>query len=125
MTERHGTVFWSELMTRDVAAARAYYTAVCGWEWATMPMGEGDYHVASRGGRMIAGMMDVGAVAGMVGLPPHWMTYLAVDDVDAAVAVTRAQGGMIHREPCDVAGVGRIAIVGDPGGAVVGLMTPT
>ncbi|MCL4189219.1 MAG: VOC family protein [Rhodobacteraceae bacterium] len=124
MTERHGTVWWSELMTRDVVAARDYYAAVCGWEWATMPMSDGDYHVASRGGRMIAGMMDITAMPGMEGVPPHWFTYLAVDDVDAAVARTRALGGSVHREPWDVPGVGRIAIVADPAGASVGLMTP-
>lgn len=124
MSERHGTVWWSELMTRDVAAARDYYAQVCGWEWATMPMSDGDYHVASRNGRMVAGMMDIAAMAGMEGAPPHWFTYLAVDDVDAAVAATRAAGGTIHREPWEVPGVGRIAIVADPSGAAVGLMTP-
>lgn len=124
MSERHGTVWWSELMTRDVAAARDYYAQVCGWEWATMPMSDGDYHVASRNGRMVAGMMDIAAMAGMTGIPPHWFTYLAVDDVDAAVAATRAAGGIVHREPWDVPGVGRIAIVADPSGASVGLMTP-
>jgi predicted enzyme related to lactoylglutathione lyase len=60
----------------------------------------------------------------MAQMPPHWMTYVAVDDVDGAVRTTREAGGTVHREPFDVEGVGRIAIIADPTGAVLGIMTP-
>ena len=52
------------------------------------------------------------------------MTYLAVDDVDAETNKVTGMGGTVIREPFDVPGVGRIAIVMDPGKAVVGIMTP-
>lgn len=124
MSERHGMIWWSELMTRDTAAARAYYEAVAGWAFETTPMEGGDYHVASAGGRQVAGIMDMTGMPGMDGLPPHWFTYLAVDDVDKAVDQTRAAGGTIMRPPFEVPGVGRIAIVSDPTGAALGIMTP-
>lgn len=124
MSERHGLVWWSELMTREVGAARAYYGAVCGWQWQTLPMEGGDYHIASVGGRMVAGCMDMAGLPGMDAAPPHWFTYLAVDDLDAALAATEERGGRVIRAPFDVPGTGRIAIVSDPSGAAVGLMTP-
>ena len=58
------------------------------------------------------------------GTPPHWMSYLAVDDVDARVAKAKAAGGAVLHEPFDVPGVGRIAILRDGGNAVIGWITP-
>lgn len=124
MSEKHGMVWWTELMTRDVAGARAYYEKVCGWTFETMPMEEGDYHVANRGGVPTAGVMDMTGMPGLDDVPPHWFSYFAVDDVDAAVAETTALGGEIRRPPFDVPGIGRIAIVADSTGAAMGLMTP-
>jgi len=125
MSDLHGTVHWNELMTSDIEKSKAYYEAVCGWEWDTMPMEEGLYYIAKKGEVMIGGMMSLADMQGMENVPPHWMTYLAVDDVDAAVKATKAQGGQVHRAPWDVPGVGRIAMVADPGGAAIGLMTPS
>lgn len=58
------------------------------------------------------------------GVPPHWMTYIAVDDVDVALERTTANGGEIRAPAFDVPGVGRIGVISDPSGAVVSLMTP-
>jgi uncharacterized protein len=125
MSDTHGAIWWSELMTRDVAAARDYYAAICGWSFEDMPMDGGeDYHCAMKAGRPTAGIMDMTGLTGMDETPPHWFTYIAVDDVDAAAQATEAAGGTIIRPPFDVPGVGRIVIVTDPAGAAVGLMTP-
>ena len=125
MSELHGTIHWTELMTRDVNAAKEFYEKVCGWQVEGMPMPEGTYWVASMGEAMVAGIFDMTGMPGMDEMPPHWFTYIAVDDVDAAVVQTREAGGQIAREPYDVEGVGRIAIVHDPTGAAIGLMTPS
>lgn len=120
-TGPHGTVHWSELMTRDVEASKAFYAKLCGWEYQTVPMGEGgaDYTLAMQGERPVAGLFPVDEE-----MPQGWMTYLAVADVDAAVEAASAAGGTIHRPPFDVPNTGRIAIIGDIGGSTVGLMTP-
>ena len=55
------------------------------------------------------------------GTPPHWISYLAVDDIDARSAKVVSAGGEIKREPFEVPNVGRIAIVQDASGAVFGL----
>ncbi len=124
MSGHHGKVWWSELWTRDPVGARGYYAALTGWTFGEMPVEGGVYHVASRNGEMTAGIMDISGMPGMDDTPPHWFTYLAVDDVDAAVQATTAAGGQVIRAPWDVPGVGRIAIVIDPTGATVGIMTP-
>ncbi|MBY6154156.1 VOC family protein [Vannielia litorea] len=122
MSLNHGKVWWSELMTHDAAAARAFYEQTCGWRFETVRMSEGDYHVAHVHGAAVAGIMDL--PGSMAGVPPHWFTYLAVDDVDASVAAIGDLGGEVVRPPFDVPEAGRIAIVKDPSGATVGLMTP-
>jgi len=120
----HGTVHWSELMTRDLEAAKSYYTFVCGWQINEMPMPDGSvYYLGMKDGAPMAGMMQMDGPQ-FEGVPSHWMTYLAVDDVDAAVKHTKDAGGEVLQDSFDVAGVGRIAIMKDPTGAAVGLMTP-
>ena len=119
MSENHGKVWWTELMTRDVQGAVKYYTDVCGWSWDTMPMqdGSGDYYLGKVGGAPMAGVMDMSPLEHLKDVPPHWFTYFAVDDVDAAVAETEAGGGKVVRGPFDIPGIGRIAILHDPTGA--------
>jgi predicted enzyme related to lactoylglutathione lyase len=123
MTQTHGTVRWSELMTRDVGASRAWYERVCGWVFEASPMDGVDYHLALAHGRPVAGIVDLAQMEGMDGVPPHWFTYLEVDDLEAAVARAGEAGGRVVRPPFEVPDVGRIAIVEDAGGAVLGLMT--
>lgn len=124
MSGNHGKIWWSELMTRDVEGACAYYAATCGWVFETMPMEGGSYYVANVDGQPVAGIMDMTGLPGMDEVPAHWFTYIAVDDVDAAAAATEAAGGRIIRPGFSVEGIGRIAILTDPTGAAVGLMTP-
>ncbi|MXU64457.1 VOC family protein [Oceanomicrobium pacificus] len=125
MSDLHGRIHWTELMTRDVQGAIDYYTKVCGWSVDGMEMPEGMYYVAKKGDDMVAGMMNMAEMPGMEDVPPHWFSYIAVDDVDKAVDQTRSGGGTVMREPWDVGGVGRIAIIKDPTGAAIGLMTPS
>lgn len=124
MSEHHGMVWWTELMTRDVEGAKAYYKDTCGWDFDVMPVEDGDYHVANRGGVPTAGVMDMSSMKHLDGVPPHWFSYFAVDDVDKSCADTKAKGGKVIREPFDMPGTGRIAILKDPTGAPMGLMTP-
>ena len=58
------------------------------------------------------------------GTPPHWISYLEVDDIDVRLAKVVSAGGEIKREPFEVPNVGRIAIVQDASGAVMGWITP-
>lgn len=124
MDGTHGMVWWTELMTRDPDGARDYYGKVCGWEWESVPMGTSTYWMGKKNGVPLVGVMDMTGQPDYDDTPPHWFSYFAVDDVDAACDATRAAGGKVLREPWDVPGTGRIAILQDPTGAPMGLMTP-
>ncbi|MBP8930097.1 MAG: VOC family protein [Paracoccus sp.] len=120
----HGKPCWFELATDKgaLAAATTFYSTVFGWNFADAGMEGMTYHLASLDGDMIAGAMEM--PADVVGMPPAWMIYLDVDDIDAAAVKIRSLGGMIFREPADVPGTGRFAIAADPQGAAFGLLEP-
>jgi predicted enzyme related to lactoylglutathione lyase len=120
----HGSFHWNELMTRDVARAKAFYAGTIGWTFEPMPMpGGGTYWIAKAGDKPVGGLFVMDC-PDLEDLPEQWLPYLAVDDVDARLAKATAAGARAMREPFDVPGVGRIAILREPGGAMVGWMTP-
>jgi uncharacterized protein len=116
-----GVFVWDELVTSDVDAAKAFYGEVFGWTANDSDMGGGfTYTVFKRGEDDAAGAMPLGEIPA----PPHWLPYLATDDVDATAARAGELGATILREPWDVQDIGRLAIVQDPAGAVFGLFKP-
>lgn len=125
MPHQHGTFFWNELMTRDVERAKKFYADTIGWSFDGMPMpdGNGTYWIAKMGDQPVAGILDISAPE-FGPVPESWMAYIAVDDVDARVKKALAAGAKQMKPAFDVPGVGRIAILMEPGGAGIGWMTP-
>ena len=76
------------------------------------------------GEKPICGAFDMSTPEGLDNVPAHWLTYLAVDDVDESCRQITSSGGKVMQKPFDVAMVGRIAVIQDPTGAVVGIGTP-
>jgi predicted enzyme related to lactoylglutathione lyase len=124
MRGSHGTFYWNELMTRDVARAKTFYADTMGWSFDAMPVGEGmTYWVAKMGDEPVAGIFDISA-SEFNSVPESWMPYIAVDDVDARAAKAVKAGAKIMKPAFDVPGVGRIVMLMEPGGAGIGWMTP-
>lgn len=122
---RHGHVHWNELNTWNVEKAREFYGRTLGWTFEPVPMQEGgEYTVCRSAGELAAGVFELRKGMGLDDVPSHWLAYIAVDDVDARLREIEAGGGAIRRPPFDVPGIGRIAIVQDSTGAVVGWITP-
>ena len=119
----HGHFHWNELVTRDVEKAKKFYGSTIGWTFDGMPMPDGTYWVAKMGERPVGGIFPMSGPH-FDGVPDHWMPYVAVDDVDARLKKATAAGATMMREPFEVPGVGRIAILTEPGGAGVGWITP-
>jgi predicted enzyme related to lactoylglutathione lyase len=119
----HGTFYWNELMTRDIERARRFYADTIGWSFEAMSMPDGAYWCAMLDGKPVAGMFPLNAPE-FDGVPESWMSYLAVDDVDRRVDKAVKAGAELMRPIFDVPGVGRIAILKEPGGAGIGWMTP-
>jgi predicted enzyme related to lactoylglutathione lyase len=120
----HGNFCWNELVTRDVKRAQKFYAETIGWTFSPMPMADGrTYWCAMVGDKPVAGMFPLDKPE-FDGVPESWMSYLAVDDVDKRVAAAVKAGAKLMKPIFDVPGVGRIAILLEPGGAGVGWMTP-
>jgi len=111
-----GTVTWNELITTDPAAV-AFYQNVLGLTTSTMDMGAGEYTLFEVDGQMVGGTTP----PQMPGVPSHWHVYFGVADADAAVAKTTELGGSVLVPPFDTP-VGRLAVIGDPQGAVFSII---
>jgi predicted enzyme related to lactoylglutathione lyase len=122
---QHGAFHWNELMTHDVETVKAFYASTVGWtfEGMSMPTGKGTYWMAKVGDQPVAGIFPMSGPE-FEGVPDYWMPYLAVDDVDARIKKAVTEGATMMMEPFDIPGVGRIAIMRQPGGAMIGWMTP-
>ena len=121
----HGAFHWNELMTRDVKKAKDFYKKTLGWTYDDMPMGGmyGTYSIAKVGDQMVGGIFEMNGPM-FDGQPESWFTYIAVDDLDKRLKLLKDSGGKVLRDPWDVGGVGRMAIVQIPGGATQGWMLP-
>jgi uncharacterized protein len=121
MSSSHGKFVWYELMTTDAKAAESFYRGVVGWGAKDAGMPGIDYTLLSVGEAQVGGLMMLPEGAREAGARPGWMGYVAVDHVDAAAAQFKQDGGRVHREPDDIPGVGRFAVVADPQGAIIAL----
>ena len=111
-----GSFAWNELNTRDIPAAKAFYTEVFGWSANDMDMGGMDYTEWKSGDKSVAGMLVMPEMV-PAEVPAHWLVYFAVDDTDAAVSEATEAGAAIMVPPTDIP-PGRFAVLSDPDGAV-------
>ena len=112
-----GTFCWIELGTSDANAARQFYTSLFGWSVNENDMGEmGKYYIFQKNGSDCAAMYQM--TAEMQGMPPHWMSYVAVESADAATEKAKSLGANVINGPFDVADHGRMCVLQDPQGAV-------
>jgi predicted enzyme related to lactoylglutathione lyase len=103
---------WHDLMTPDPEAAQKFYGELLGWKFERGKDNSGYVHITA-GDQMIGGIMKPQAP----GIPPHWMGYIAVDDVDRTVASIQKHGGKVLMPAMDIPHVGRFAVTADPQGA--------
>ncbi len=118
MGKKHGSFAWHDCMTTDVDAAIDYYGKVLGL--GTAPF-DADYQMWTAGGVPIGGVMKLPAEAEAMGAPPHWISYLNVDDVDATAAKAKSMDAKAYVEPTDIPGGGKYAVLADPQGATFGI----
>jgi predicted enzyme related to lactoylglutathione lyase len=116
-----GRFCWDELLARDVAAAKDFYTGVIGWTTEEVDMGPmGTYTLFKHSDVQCAGMLAKpqdapGASA--------WLSYVAVDDIEADAARTSELGGKIWVKPTAIPNMGRFSVCEDPSGAMFALFT--
>ncbi|PWB89950.1 VOC family protein [Methylocystis sp. MitZ-2018] len=120
---KHGAVCWNELNVHDVERTKKFYSQTLGWSFEGMPMEGFTYWIISSQGARVGGIFEMTAPE-LASVPEHWLTYIGVDDVDARLEKAKAAGATICKDAFEIPGVGRMAVLQQPGGAFVAWMTP-
>ncbi|NYE95418.1 hypothetical protein FHU41_001668 [Psychromicrobium silvestre] len=114
-----GAPCWVDLMTSDPEKSKNFYATLFGWTYETGDEEKyGGYVVAFKDGKSVAGLManEPGS-----GYPDVWSTYLRTDDIDKTIELTTGNGGQVYLPPMEVPEQGKMAMIGDPAGASVGV----
>ena len=117
-----GALNWNELQTRDVEGAKAFFSAVFGWQPDDQDFGGMTYTVFNLGDKGIAGAMPTTPFQVPDEVPAFWLAYFSVADCDESVAKVQELGGSVLGQAHDLPGVGRFAVVADPHGATFGVI---
>ena len=122
MSNPHGSFIWYELITTDTKASGRFYSDVVGWSVGAFGGQYPDYGIFSAGESAVAGMMALPDQAAEGGMRPGWFGYIGVDDVETTIAAITDAGGRVHMPASELPGVGRMAMVADPQGALFYVM---
>ncbi len=120
---RQGIFSWNELMTPDLAAAKAFYTEIFGWTYTEETIAEGPmagqlYVVAHAGEFMAAGMLPLCSPD----IPPNWGAYVTVENLEDTLAKVEKMGGKVIVPGTPVQKVGIFAVIQDNAGAFLMIM---
>jgi len=120
-----GSFCWGELGTTDQVSAKKFYAGLFGWEIKDVPMGpESSYTILQIKGKDLGAIYQLGKEQLDQGIPPHWLSYVAVESADAAAKAITAAGGSLMMEPFDVYDIGRMTVAKDPTGATFAIWQP-
>lgn len=118
-----GEFCWNELMTSDTKKAKDFYTALLGWTTHEHDMGEMTYTMFMSGDKGLGGMLQIPKEA--IGqMPPHWMSYICVDDIEKTLENARSLGAIIKVPVTVVSDMGRFIVIEDPTGAHIAFWQP-
>ena|SRR5688572_25694656 len=117
-----GRFVWHELMTRDVASAKKFYSKLVGWKALPWPL-DPSYTVCHADTGPVAGIMQIPADL-PAEFPAHWVNYIGTRDVDATADAAVRAGGSVIKQPSDMPGAGRYAVLQDPQGAAFAIIDP-
>jgi predicted enzyme related to lactoylglutathione lyase len=121
-TPRPGSITWTDLTVGNAEQIRDFYQAVVGWTPERVPMDGYTDFVMNADGAGTAGICH--ARGANAELPPVWIVYITVEDLDHSLEQVRALGGTALTTPRSYAG-GRYCIIKDPAGAVCALYQPS
>lgn len=119
-----GAITWFDLTVPNAEEVRDFYSKVVGWKPSPVSMGDyDDYNMnAPESDTAAAGICH--ARGGNAGLPPQWLIYITVANVDESAQRCVELGGKIISGPKDIGGYGRFCVIQDPAGAVAALFAP-
>jgi predicted enzyme related to lactoylglutathione lyase len=115
VTREPGTLCWADLNTSHPDRAGVFYADLLGWNISHAENDNSGYLHIKNGHDFIGGIPP--GTHRPPGVPPHWMIYFAVADVDATAAKAAELGAATQLAPMTMEGVGRMAVLSDPQGA--------
>lgn len=120
-SESTGSIAWADLTVGDAEAVMRFYSRVAGWEAEEVSMGEyADFSMRPSGSDTpVAGICHARGLN--ASLPPVWMVYILVEDLDASLAFCREEGGEVLAGPTNMGPASAYAVIRDPAGAVCAL----
>lgn len=119
-----GTFCWNELTTPDLETAKEFFGELLGWTYDTNTESKAPYYIIENEGRQNGGILQM--TDEWEGVPPHWVVYFAVADVNDSAESVADLGGELRHGPFNTP-VGRMLVAADPQGAIfhlVGLRGP-
>jgi len=118
------STWWHELNTWEPEIALAFYGRTLGWKFDSTRLPDGgSYWIARKDNKPVGGVFELTS-PDYSDIPSHWMTYLTVSDMDKAEQDTVREGGEVIRPSAHIPGVGKLAVVSDSAGALIGLIEP-
>jgi len=119
-----GKIGWIDLTVPDAEAVRDFYQRVTGWTPAPVDMsGYQDFCMHPAGAtEPVAGICH--ARGENAAMPPVWMIYITVDDLDEAIHRCQELGGKLRVHTRSLGASGRFCVIEDPAGAVAALFEP-
>ena len=119
-----GSIMWTDLTVENAELIRDFYSAVVGWSASGVDMGGyNDFNMNDpETGKPIAGVCH--ARGGAADLPPVWMIYVNVEDIEKSIGRCVELGGQVISGPKVMAGHGRYCFIRDPAGAALALFEP-
>jgi predicted enzyme related to lactoylglutathione lyase len=107
-----GALCWNELSSPDLDASQAFYAELFGWSMNPFEQSPEPYLVITNDGSGNGGIRELNPP----GMPPNWLAYFAVEDIDQGLAKAGELGGTTLAGPIDI-GIAKVGVVQDPQGA--------
>jgi len=118
-----GEFCWNELATPNLKAAKDFYGKMFGWEFSDHEMGNTTYTMIRKGNKDFGGIWSIPKEQ-QNQIPPHWMTYILVDDLDKALVKAQKHGAKVIKGATQAGEMGRFGIIVDPTGAHIAFWQP-
>jgi len=114
-----GKIIWTDLTVEDAELLREFYSEVMGWSSSTEDMGDhNDYNMKDSSGNTVAGICH--SIGVNQGVPPCWMIYVQIEDMDESLEKCKALNGKVLKGPDDF-GSYLSCVIQDPAGACFAL----